>query len=82
MQSAADFLLHEIEAFCRHSGIAESTFGRQAVNDGKLCVRLRDGKDVTLETANRIRTFIKERRQRHPAMATIALNRSQRAEQQ
>ena len=57
MQSAADFLLHEIEAFCRHSGIAESTFGRQAVNDGKLCVRLRDGKDVTLETANRIRVF-------------------------
>ena len=61
MQSAADFLLHEIEAFCRHSGIAESTFGRQAVNDGKLCVRLRDGKDVTLETANRIRAFISER---------------------
>jgi hypothetical protein len=61
MQSAADFLLHEIEAFCRRSGIAESTFGRQAVNDGKLCVRLRDGKDVTLETANRIRAFIRER---------------------
>jgi hypothetical protein len=57
-QSSADSLLGEIEAFCRRTGIAESTFGRQAVNDGKLCVRLRNGKDVTLETAAKIRGFI------------------------
>jgi hypothetical protein len=57
-QSAADSLLGEIESFCRQSGIAESTVGRQAVNDGKLCVRLRNGKDVTLDTAARIRIFI------------------------
>ena len=59
-QSSAGFLLAEIEAFCRRFGIAESTFGRQAVNDGKLCVRLRNGKDVTLETAAKIRGFIDE----------------------
>ena len=58
VQSSADSLLGEIEAFCRRTGIAESTFGRQAVNDGKLCVRLRNGKDVTLETAAKIRGFI------------------------
>jgi hypothetical protein len=58
IQSSADSLLAEIEAFCRRSGIAESTFGRQSVNDGKLCVRLRNGKDVTLETAAKIRDFI------------------------
>ena len=58
MQSTAVALLGEIESFCRATGIAESTFGRQAVNDGKLCLRLRNGKDVTLETANRIRAFI------------------------
>jgi hypothetical protein len=58
IQSSADSLLGEIEAFCRRTGIAESTFGRQAVNDGKLCVRLRNGKDVTLETAAKIRGFI------------------------
>ena len=57
MQSA-DSLLVEIESFCRRSGMAESTFGRLAVNDGKLCARLRNGKDVTLETANKIRSFI------------------------
>jgi hypothetical protein len=57
-QSSADSLLAEIEAFCRRNRIAESTFGRQAVNDGKLCVRLRNGKDVTLDTAAKIRDFI------------------------
>lgn len=59
MRTAADSLLGEIEAFCRQSGMAESTFGRQAVNDGKLCARLRDGKNVTLDTAERIRSFIR-----------------------
>lgn len=58
MQSAADSLLKEIETYCRRTGVAESTFGRQAVNDGKLCARLRSGKDVTLDTAERIRSFI------------------------
>jgi hypothetical protein len=62
--AAAVSLLEEIETFCRRTGIAESTFGRQAVNDGKLCVRLRNGKDVTLETAAKIRGFIDE----HPSL--------------
>jgi hypothetical protein len=66
-QSSADFLLAEIEAFCRRTGIAESTFGRQAVNDGKLCVRLRNGKDVTLETAAKIRGFIGVTKSPEPA---------------
>ena len=58
MSSTAESLLGEIERYCRQSNIAESTFGRQVVNDGKLCARLRDGKDVTLDTAQRIRDFI------------------------
>jgi hypothetical protein len=62
MSSTAESLLGEIERFCRESKMAESTFGRQAVNDGKLCSRLRDGKDVTLETAERIRSFIQTSR--------------------
>src|SRR5205814_6475817 len=36
----------------------ESTFGRRAVNDGKLVNRLRFGRRVTLETAGRVRDFI------------------------
>ena len=51
-------LLQEIETYCRRAGIAESTFGRHAINDGKLCSRLRAGKNVTLTTAERVRTYI------------------------
>lgn len=63
MNSATDALLVEIEMYCRMSGIAESTFGKVVVNDGKLCARLREGKNVTLDTADRIRTFIQEHQQ-------------------
>jgi len=66
VQNSADSLLAEIEAFCRRTGIAESTFGRQSVNDGKLCVRLRNGKDVTLETAAKIRGYIEAQAQPSP----------------
>jgi len=56
--SSTDVLLQEIEAFCQRAGIAESTFGRHAINDGKLCARLRSGKSVTLATAERVKEFI------------------------
>src|SRR5690349_2179343 len=53
-----DQLLDEISAFCRASGMAESTFGRRAVNDGKFVARLRFGGRVTTQTAERVRSFI------------------------
>ncbi len=58
MSLPADDLLAEIEAFCQRTAMAESTFGRLVVNNGKLCSRLRDGGNVTLTTAARIREFI------------------------
>nr|WP_047580551.1 hypothetical protein [Methylobacterium sp. ZNC0032] len=51
-------LLEEIEAFLSSAGIAETTFGRKAVNDGKLVARLRAGGSVNLEKAAQIRRFI------------------------
>jgi hypothetical protein len=54
----AQELLQEISDYCRHTGLAESTFGRRAVNDGKLTTRLRNGGRVTTDTLDRIRTFI------------------------
>lgn len=51
-------LLSEIEIFCRQTNIAESTFGKRAVNDGKFVTRLRNGKSTTLATANKIRSYI------------------------
>ena len=57
-QESTTNLLEEIRDYCRHAGIAESTFGRQAINDGKLCARLRNGKSVTLKTAERVHAYI------------------------
>ena len=53
-------LIGEIEAFCRYAGIAETTFGRQVVNDGKFVGRLRDGKGVTTRTVARVRRYLSE----------------------
>jgi hypothetical protein len=55
-----DTLLAEISEFCRQNGLAESTFGRLAVNDGKLMSRLRTGGRVTGETLGRLRRFMDE----------------------
>jgi hypothetical protein len=40
--------------------MAETTFGRLAVNDGKFVSRLRSGGRVTPETAARVRSFIQQ----------------------
>jgi hypothetical protein len=53
-------LLQEITGYCRKSGVAESTFGRLAVNDGKFVNRLRDGGRITTLTLERVRAYIAE----------------------
>src|SRR5712671_3794778 len=55
-------LLAEIAAFCHRVGMAESTFGRRAVNDGKLVARLRLGGRIAAEKAKRVRRYIAVRR--------------------
>src|SRR5436853_3934416 len=58
----AQELLQEISDYCRQTGLAESTFGRRAVNDGKLASRLRHGGRITTETLDRIRAFMTSNR--------------------
>jgi len=58
MVSENSALLEQIEHYCQTASIAESTFGFLVVNDGKLCSRLRGGKDVTLATAQKIQSYI------------------------
>lgn len=60
-------LLNEIEAFVARTKMAESTFGRLAVNDGKLVARLRAGGSITLNTAADIRRFIAKEPASEPA---------------
>jgi hypothetical protein len=54
----AQQLLQEISDYCRQTGLAESTFGRRAVNDGKLAARLRNGGRITTDTLDRIHGFM------------------------
>ena len=53
-----DQILELISDYCRQAGMAESTFGRRAINDGKLVNRLREGKRITIDTLDRIQGFI------------------------
>jgi predicted AAA+ superfamily ATPase len=52
-------LLQEIDAFILANGMAETTFGLQVANDGKLVARLRGGKGITTRTVEKIRAYIR-----------------------
>lgn len=70
--SIIDTLLREITAYCREAGIAETTFGRLAVGDGKFVGRLRDGRDVTVRVVEQARGYMADnppaaRRRRRPS---------------
>ena len=60
MSKAATTLLASITAYCGQTGVAESTFGRHAVNDGKFVSRLRDGARITPATLVRVNDYLTE----------------------
>jgi hypothetical protein len=66
-----DQILQEISEFCRQRGLAESTFGRRAVNDGKLANRLRNGGRITTDTLDRIRGFMARNADAAPARRRV-----------
>ena len=47
-----------IERYCRETGMAETTFGKKAVNDGKLLARLRAGRSISIDTYNRVMEMV------------------------
>lgn len=57
-----DALMEEIRQFCDTFGIAESTFGRHAVNDGKFVSRITQGSWFTSDTAARVQDFMQRAR--------------------
>lgn len=53
-------LLTDIQAFCEANGISLSDFGEMAMRDRGFATRLRNGRDVKLSTAARVRQFMAE----------------------
>lgn len=62
--TSTETLLEQISGFCRRHGMAESTFGLKAVNDGKLVKALREGRNgkpagITLRKLEQIQEFMR-----------------------
>ncbi|MGY3609902.1 MULTISPECIES: hypothetical protein [unclassified Bradyrhizobium] len=55
-------LVKEIDAFIEREGITATEFGWRAIKDPNLYRSLRKGRNPRLETMDRIRAFMRERR--------------------
>lgn len=60
-------LLAEIDEFLLEASVAESTFGRHAVNDGKFVGRLRAGAGIEVGTVERVRSYMAAQREARAA---------------
>lgn len=68
--STREKLLGEIEAFLVEFNMSHSTFGKRVMNDGKFVARLRKGADLTLGSADNIRKFMEQEREKpRPSVA-------------
>lgn len=61
--SIVQALLTDIDAYLKDAKIAETTFSKKAVNDGKFVGRLRSGAGVTVATVDRVRAYIAQQRE-------------------
>ena len=62
-QPSVTALLADIDAYCRQTGIAATTFGQKAVKNWRLVDSLRSGGGVTLRTVDRVRAFMAAERE-------------------
>jgi hypothetical protein len=67
VMTTVEQLLQDIDRHLAVTGVAETTFGRLAVNDGKFVGRLREGAGVTVATVDRVRAYIESERQKASA---------------
>jgi hypothetical protein len=70
-------LLSEIAGYCRRTGIAESKFGRLAMNDPKFVSRLRSTVRIAPRTARKVRDFMLQ--YTPPDQSSVIVPREQRA---
>ena len=67
--SSADALLGEIDAFLQRTGMTQTQFGQEAMNNGSFVRQLRSGSGITLRTLDKVRAFMSEwdeRKRRRP----------------
>ena len=57
--SMRDDILAEIEKFLNRTGMSPTRFGEKTMNDRALVMRLRDGRDLKLSTAEKLRAFMR-----------------------
>lgn len=50
--------LTDIEAFCERHGMAETRFGEMAMGDKPFVKQLREGRNVQMRTAEKVRRFM------------------------
>lgn len=53
-----DNLIRQIEAFCADHDLTEGQFGLQVLNDKNFVKQLRQGRDIRLSTAEKVRAFM------------------------
>ena len=58
--STREQLLKEIDRFLQATGMTSTMFGVKAVGDRAFMIRLREGREPTTRTVDRIRSFMKE----------------------
>jgi hypothetical protein len=51
-------LLDDITAFCEARDLSEGQFGVLALNDKNFVPQLRDGRDIRVSTAEKVRRFM------------------------
>ena len=59
MSDTKEELLAEIEAFLARTGMGPTQFGKLIDNNTNVVKRLRAGKSITTDTADKIRDFIR-----------------------
>ena len=62
MMTTREKLIEEIDTILRLTGMKPTRLGTLALNDPSILQRLREGKDVRLSTADRLREFMKDYR--------------------
>lgn len=66
-----DELIGQVEDFCRRHDMSESRLGRDALNNPAFVSGLREGKSPTLETLNRLKSFMSETDERARLQAKL-----------